>query len=178
MFYAGDYQFNVRICNVFDPSFNITFNVERCHHLNYFSRDLSSPGERVVVVKDVPDPGNGKLYQIEGGDSLTFPMYFEDESLTLSVSGDLNQLPNNYTISIGTTAKCYPSGGMKLIDGTSAGTGQDPPPENGVPGQTYYKGGAWSIPPSDTGWKLTIKKFGPDPEDDDVIIGPDPPPAP
>ena len=34
----------------------------------------------------------------------------------------------------------------------------------------------WEVPgqlnPDNKGWKLTIKKFGPDPQSDDVTVGP------
>jgi hypothetical protein len=172
MFYAGDYTFFVRICNTFDPCMEIDFTVERYHHLNYFSSEICKSEARVVVVKDIPTCKEKALhYKIVGGDSLSFPMYFTDEYLILSISGKLENLEKkkeNYKISLGTKAKIYPGSLGAPIPGTSCGNGSD---DFG----NFYKGGAWSITPNQTDWAITIRKFGPDPEDDDVIIGPDPP---
>lgn len=182
MFYAGNYPFSVRILNAFDPKLKIEIHVRRYHHLNYFSdhKVLGNSHEtikgRIVIVEDIPPPGEGKLHKIKGGESSSFHMYYDDEYLEIQLIALDPTESQSYKISIGTKAKCLPSLQMNLpISGTFDLSRSNPYIAN----NPYYAGGSWEFPnetlSSTPNWKMTIKKFGPDPEDDDVIVGPDPP---
>lgn len=176
MFMSGNYPLTVRVFNVFDPKSKVELNVKRYHHSCYYLQKQSHediPNSKVFVVENVPREGEEETYTIMGGSSLAFPMYFGDESLVLSIDGTPQR---EYRIRAGAKAKCYTEvlGDPDELSPLGMGTEKNSNNEE----IDFYRGGSWEIDPLDdpkTGWKLTIKKYGPDPEDDDVIVGEDPP---
>ncbi len=164
MLLTGNYPFTIRIFNSLDPALGVDFLVKRRNHLSYFTKEKDSKGHLVMIEK-LPEESEVKQYTIEGGESLAFPMYFGDESLVLSSSGNIVQ---PFTISIGSKAKCIPN---KVLGEPKYGEKHSGEKNK----EDFYTGGVWSITPEKEGWALTIQKLGPDPEDEDVVTGPDEP---
>ena len=154
---TGNYPFTVRIFNLFNPDLKVDVEIKR-KHLRIYIRSIKDDKGNTLhgYFKDTPDniPGD-RIYTIQGGDSLAFPMYYKEDSLEISLKGTPNR---KYCIMAGAKAKCYFS--------------EDPgAPENA----TDQSGGTWTIDPAKNNWKLRIVKYDPDPEDDDIVIGEDPP---
>jgi hypothetical protein len=174
MFVMGNYPLTVRILNLFDPQLEVTLNIVRCHRRSYFRKIEKGSEDSIGYFKDAPENiPEPRTYTIQGGDSLAFPMYYCEDSLEISLSGTPNR---KYCIVAGAKAKCYPIEGLGAPNkGTSLGSGTDDAKK------VFYRGGTWIIDlndsdcPNNENWILRIKKYGPDPEDDDIVIGEDPP---
>jgi len=185
MYLAGDYPFTVRIWNAFDPELELNFKVSRYQRRTYVKSapKWESPKNHSksmqVVIEGVPEYNTNPMeYTIKGGESLAFSMYFADEYLVLSADYSLN---HDYKISIGTKAVCFPSNSLGRSDGVGL-LEEILDPLVGLPPGTEpdfskkgYPGGTWTITPQKSDWALIIKKYGPDPEEDDVVVGPDEP---
>lgn len=180
MILSGNYPFLVYVTNIFKPdspdSKNVIFKVI-CHRfLSYYdseSKNLITETCKIPKDKVFCQQPDSKPYKhlmdhyIEAGDRIAFPLYFGDEYLEISLDLDMGgSPPHDYQIVVGPKAKCYPNDELG-------------PPEK----DTYlpleednaYGGGKWEIKKDETDWKLTIKKYGPDPETEPVEIGEGPP---
>jgi hypothetical protein len=160
---VGNYPFIISVWNFFAPPkegqkeirFKVTFTQNRC----FYEENLDLKIEKNLTTND---------YLIKPGMSLSFPMYFGDESLVMELDSTGGTPGSTFHLSAGTTAENIPN----------ASLGE--PLENSYldkrtnsKDQTYYVGGTWEVNPvTNAGWQLTIKKYGPDPQSDDVTLGP------
>lgn len=163
MIISGNYPFTVRFLNSFDPALGISLQVARYQHKSYFKKKENSQDPILYVIEDLAR--EEELYTIEGGMSLAFPMYYGDDRLVLSIDGTP---PDKYKISAGGKAKIYRGGlleNMEPEEGTHLGKEKDDYGD-------FYRGGTWNILPDPNGWTLEIRKYGPDPQDEDVTVGP------
>lgn len=171
MILLGTYPFLVYVANMFEPGSNVIFKV-RCHRfLSYYDSESKN-----YITETCKITEKGELckqsehlmeHYIKAGDRLAFPLYFGNEYLEISLDLENGGTPpHNFQIVVGPKAKCYPNDEL------------GPPEKN-----TYltleedeaYGGGKWEIEKDETDWELTIKKYGADPETDDVVIGAGPP---
>jgi hypothetical protein len=182
MNFVGFYPFTVNVWNLFAPSTGIKLKVSFYHHQCYF--EVNDTDRNKVEHFKVEHTKTDCESIIQPGKSLSFPMYFGDESLEISLHLEGNDAGNepttSYLISAGDTAECMVIATDPVnierekerdpVDGTSASdTGK-----NG-----FWKGGIWDFEPgsddppkNDKEWKLTIRKKIVDPQSDDVTIGP------
>ncbi len=159
----GVYPFTLYITNMFGPDTGVSVELKVYSHRSYYDDE----SKRFVVepVKPGEDPVK---YSIPYGGSLAVPMYFGDSYAQISLRG----LPKTtYYVASGGKARNYPLNGLEKAEVTETvlGTGTDDDAE------TFYLGGVWEIDPSNTdtdNWKLQVKKYSMDPEDDNVVIGP------
>jgi hypothetical protein len=87
-------------------------------------------------------------------------MLMGDEYLEIQVAGSLPS--TNYSIIAGAKAKCCPNNELgPPIEDTYL-----PLEEDGA-----YGGGKWTVEQSNANWMLTIRKYGPDPIEENVTIG-------
>ncbi len=160
---VGNYPFIISVWNFFAPPsedqkeirFKVTFTQNRC----YFEGNLDLKAENSPTVNQ---------YLIKPGISLAFPMYFGDETLFIELDPTGGTPDKPFQLSAGTTAENFPNA---ILGVPVAGSYCD---KRTTPkGDTYYVGGSWAIDPiAKAGWQLTIRKFGPDPQSDDVTVGP------
>ena len=159
----GFYPFTVYVANVFDPyQCNVLIKVTHHHHLGYFNREK---GNKQFAI----DPIQTKEYTIEGGYRLGFPMLMEDESLEIELDNpdEAYGKITKVTVTVGAKAKCYPTYNETTIPPLSSSSlGEDQDPHG-----TYYRGGRWEMDQSKASWKMIIRKYGPDPEDENVTVG-------
>ncbi|HLP60843.1 MAG TPA: hypothetical protein VK186_18525 [Candidatus Deferrimicrobium sp.] len=161
MLLMGNYPFIISVWNSFAPpknppgvQFKVTFNQNRC----YFEENEDLKTEHALTVN---------TYLVTPGSTLAFPMHFGNESLTIELA-QRGGIPNSsFRLSVGCKAKNIPNNELGTpIEDSFIKTGTD------SKGEIYYVGGSWEITPDNKNWKLTIKKFGPDPQTDDVTVGP------
>jgi len=162
MNFAGFYPFNVSVWNFFAPDSGIQLKVTFTHHKCYFDEKNDFKAEHIPIGPD--GQPLGKDYMIEPGTSLAFPMYFGDETLILSIAPG-HAPTSDYQLTAGDTAECYQTGLGDPEDGSSGGRKE-------IKGKTYWMGGTWAIAPGKTAWQMEIIKVIPDPQSDDVTVGP------
>lgn len=156
MLFAGLYPFTVSVWNFFPPGSEVKLNVAFSYHICY--SDAANYDFRVINNK------TNSPYKIDPGMSLAFPMYFGDETLVISIlSGNI---PGNYLLTAGDTALCLPDTALGV---PQPGSYRD---KEIIGDETYYEGGTWAINQANKTWQLTIKKIIPDPQSDDVTVGP------
>ncbi len=175
----GNYPFTTHIWNFFPPGSGVKLKVTFYHRRCYFDKNYDFKAEHIE--KDaVGKPFGGRDYIIEGGMSLMFPMFFADETLVLSldVGEDAKPLTTSYRISAGLKAKCIPNEKLGKPEVHTFIKKVEDEKECEKKCETFYMGGSWKIESTNKEWQLTIKKYGPDPENEDVTLGPDPPPQP
>lgn len=156
----GAYRFTVFIENLFDPGKeNVGGITVHRHHHRSFADDM---GDIKVERRK-----SKRKYEVHQGDRIGFPMFFGDESLEVSVH---NPPETGYIFTTGLKAKCYPPNGLKpdvqLLPELLSGSD-----ENGE----WYAGCSWKLSKQQAGLTFVIMKYGPDPEDDDVTVGPNEP---
>jgi hypothetical protein len=148
----GMYPFVVYVRNKFgDSDSGVKIQVKHHYHPNY------DESEALITSEDI---------HIKHGETVCFPLFFLDESLDISLEGSPS---DSYYIWAGVKAKCYPSH-MDNPTYIPSPIGKQTVEQDEGP-DTFYGGGTWELQSSDTSWTLRIKKYSPDPEDDDVIIG-------
>jgi len=144
----GVYPFVVYVRNKFgDSDSGVKIQVKHHYHPNY------NENEAPITSEDI---------HIKHGETVCFPLFFPDEYLDISLVGSPSA---SYYIWAGVKAKCYPA------DMDNPTYIPSPIGQKTVGQDTFYCGGTWELQSSDMSWTLTIKKYSPDPEDDDVIIG-------
>ncbi|MGD2085455.1 MAG: hypothetical protein PVH61_04645 [Candidatus Aminicenantes bacterium] len=154
---AGFYPFTVSIWNFFSPNLEIKLKVTFHHHHCYFDENNDFKAEKIPKKIE---------YKIDSGKSLAFPMYFGDETLVLSIDSLIPS--SDYQLTAGDAALCSLEVGENTIspaEGSSGGT-------NVINGKEYWRGGTWTISTKEEGWQLEIKKIIPDPQNEDVTVGP------
>jgi len=188
MILFGTYPFLLHVANTFNPDSEATLNVT-CHRFRSYYDD-----EKIIIetckkckLKVLGGSGGkeGRLvgfcnqtkhlmeYSIKPGDRIVFPLYFGDEYLEISFDpkeGNLSTSTYPYTIFTGKKAKAI----FTFDDLTVVPTY---PKDDKILEDGFYPGGGWVVKEKnkDSIWKLIIKKYGTDPETDDVVIGPPPP---
>lgn len=156
----GAYRFTVFIENLFGPGKEDkgTITVHRHHHRSY----ADDSGDIKVEKKKTR-----REYKVQQGDRIGFPMFFGDEALDISVD---NPPDNGYVFTVGIKAKCFPPNNkepdIQLLPELLHGTDGN---------RVWYSGCSWKLSKEEAGLKFTIEKYGPDPEDDDVTVGPNEP---
>ena len=157
----GMYPFLVYVANTFKPDSDVIFKV-KCHRFRSY---YDPQTKNFIIETSVTTP---KEHSIEAGDRLAFPLYFGDELLEISLDLEKGVLPtDDFLIAAGRKAKCYPNDALgRPQEDTFLAIEKD----------KSYGGGIWNVSKEETDWTLTIKKYGADPESDDVVIG-SPPPA-
>ncbi len=168
MFLLGNYAFYTRVTNLFPPKSEIRLNVTFFQHRCYINENNDFIAEHIKT-DDERNPLNGCIYTLEPGTSLSFPMYFGDESIIISLNSESS--PNmNYFISAGAKAKSIP---CETLGEPVPGSYLEKVDNDN---ESFYVGGTWIIKPENQekpkAWTFTIQKYGPDPETDDVTIGP------
>jgi hypothetical protein len=162
---SGNYPFLVYVANMFEPGLNVIFKV-KCHRfLSYYDSETKN---FIIETSKITE----KEHSIEAGDRLAFPLYFGAEYLEISLSEDSNIPPYEYFIQAGAKAKA-----RFILNG------EEKKPKKGtyIKGidleDDFYAGGGWEVneEDKDKSGTLTIKKYGADPETDDVVIGQAPP---
>ncbi len=145
----GTYPFVVYVRNKFgDSDSGVKIQVKHHYHPNY------DDNKTLITSEDI---------HIKYGETVCFPLFFLDESLDITLEGSLS---SSYYIWAGVKARCY-TAGMVSPTYIPSPIGQKTDEDD----ELCYCGGTWELLSSDTAWTLTIKKYSPDPEDDDVIIG-------
>lgn len=160
----GTYPFLVYVANTFAPDSDVIYKVKCYRFLFYYDYETKN-----TIIET--SAATQKVHSIEAGDRLAFPLYFGGEYLEISMEGTPGY---DYQIVVGRKAKCYPDNVLKA---PLEGTYKDLLGENDRPKGTTgpYGGGIWNVSKDEKDWKLIIKKYGADPESDDVAIGPPPP---
>lgn len=158
----GDYPFKVTIMNKFGEGVLIQVD-------NYYV----PLGKRCDEMDEDDLPSN--TIKIKPGERITLPLYCGVAYLKLSISSessiDWSSLHNKcYYIWAGVKAKIYPSE-LEDVQYTPSPAGQFTDED----GRTYYCGGTWKLEQEkeQKSWSLEIRKYSPDPEEDDVVVGPD-----
>lgn len=178
----GNYPFTVRVFNFFDPALNIVLKIVRYHRQGYISNEEFSDGKHFIIKNLPANEEEAEKHFLKGGESLAFPMFYNDDQLEISFDLENGKRsPDKYSISAGFKAKCFPYKLGDPIDGSTLGKGTQ---EINELSKTFWRGGTWILKdqkndsqleenasPADD-WTLTIRKYGPDPEDDDVTVGP------
>ncbi|MDQ1349929.1 MAG: hypothetical protein QG657_230 [Acidobacteriota bacterium] len=163
MLLVGNYPFIISVWNFFAPPdegqeeirFKVTFTQNRC----YYEENRDFKAENKLTESQ---------YLIKPGISLAFPMYFGDEILLIELDPDGGNPDSPFHLSAGATAENFPN---TILGVPSEGSYFDK--RISPKGEPYYVGGTWTVDPiKKAGWQLTIKKFGPDPQSDDVTVGP------
>lgn len=163
MLIVGNYPFIIGVWNFFAPSSDepeeIRFKVTFTQNRSYYEENLDLKVEKSATVNE---------YLIRPGLSLAFPMYFGDESLLIELDSTGGTPGSPFHLSAGAKAENFPNAILGApIDCSDFDKRTNPK------GETYYVGGTWTVDPiKKAGWQLTIKKFGPDPQSDDVTVGP------
>jgi hypothetical protein len=152
----GNYPFTTRISNYFAPGSGVLLKVTASRHQCYYDSNIDFKVENNLTVKE---------FSIEPGMTLAFPMYLGDETLAISIDNEGTYPTVNYYLSAGAKAKSIPN--------TQLGTPSCYFEQIEKNGEVFYAGATWTIEKgSSSQWQLTIKKYGPDPETDDVTLGP------
>lgn len=153
---VGFYPFFVSVWNFFAPSTGVKVKVTFNYHKCYTDENSNFKAEYIQ---------NKSTYIIEPGMSLAFPMYFGDETLDveLDTTGKIPQ--SDYLISTGESAESFQTGLGEPQEGSSCG-------HKTVKGETYWMGGTWQIGPTNSTWKIEIRKYITDPQSEDVTVGP------
>lgn len=160
----GVYPFTAFVANTFPPDLGIKLQVYHFHHRFYY--DLSNQNG-YILANIQSDIAHVQPLLITPGYKLGFPMYFGDETLEIR--------PEPTPIPIGDTRYFVIVGGKaeaKLLDST--GHPVDPVSQSNYTDNGYWQGGVWESPDK-KGWKLMLRKHIFDPEEDNVLIGPDNP---
>lgn len=159
----GVYPFNVYVANIFEPGRNVRIKVTHYHHRGYYTGEEQNNMQFIIE----PIQTEGGVHTIPGGYRLGFPMLMGDEYLEISLDLDTGNRPDhNYEITVGARARAR----VNRIS-----TDEPILPRVGTCMELkkeYYSGGTWELNKDETDWKLTIRKYNPDPETDDVVIGP------
>lgn len=162
MLLVGNYPFIITVWNFFAPPgvrqeeirLKVTFTQNRC----YYEENGDFKAEHNSTVSQ---------YLIKPGISLAFPMYFGNETLVIELDSPGGIPGSPFKLSAGGKAQNIPQN----LGEPEAGSYLFK--KKNLDGETYYVGGTWKVDPTENaGWKLTIKKFGPDPQSDDVTAGP------
>jgi len=176
---GGNYPFVVNVTNFFLNKANIILKVtHHCYEYDYIYEQLGKePGKRE---KDFPDP-NKKISAeclLHPGEKYGFYLYWGDEFIEISIANpeDLPCYPEDsdiqsYEITTGISAKVYlepeEEGKWDIISLKLK--------EKDNEKKTFYVGGIFTPHADNKNWKVTIKKYNPDPASDDVTVGPEPP---
>lgn len=155
----GEYPFTVFVRNTFNPTDEsiIKLTVEHFCHRTYYDTEMKG-----FVIKRI-DEVQPETCEIGPGLALGFSMFFRDNYVEISIPEPPSM---DIQVATGVKAKCYPNQELGIPrPGSYVKTGED---SYG----TYYIGGIWDVASNITGWKLTIRKRGNDPEEDDVRVGP------
>lgn len=168
---GGDYRFTVYVANIFDPQLKINIDVIHYHcrryHLHYGKK------------KGITEEKKTKFkHKIRGGYRLGFPMFKGDEYLEISCDKQktLNDaleegVTDNCIIKAGHRAKVYlDPADIEKWEYTDMGHGKGEDDYG-----TFYNGGHFSPLKDNKNWKITIRKYDPDPASDNVTVGPDTP---
>ncbi|UCH96158.1 MAG: hypothetical protein JSV88_04690 [Candidatus Aminicenantes bacterium] len=159
----GVYPFTVYVANIIDPGRKVGIKVTHYHHRGYYTWE---EGNKKFVIDTIQ--ANDGEYTIPGGYRLGFPMLIGDEYLEISLDEvESGVIPDLITVAVGAKAKCYPTYNetpIPPLPSSSFGEGQD---IHGI----YYRGGKWELDQSKASWKMIIRKYGPDPEDENVTVG-------
>jgi hypothetical protein len=151
----GDYPFLVYVRNQFIQSTDSNVNVITVTYLRH------PYGKNSNVIESYN-------HNIQPGEVLCFPLYWNDESLSITLPDtiELSHNKNYYYIWCGPKANCRFSktNGFEFIP-SPAGKN---PEEYG-----YFWGGTWRFPKDQVGGTLTIEKLKPDPETENVTVGED-----
>ena len=155
----GAYPFNVFLRNTFGadgPQLNVTHIFRP-----YYEYDQPIGN------------GNGgeNNYKIKPGEVVCFPLFWNDEGLVINLDSNPGK---HYFIWTGVKARCYfdpdiddRGEDLEFIP-SPLGKGED---EKGK----FHRGGSVKVKTPDSDWTLTIRKYSPDPEEDTVTIGEEPP---
>lgn len=153
----GDYPLMVYVWNRFDKASNIVLDVTFNHWFN---------GNRSQGTANVPD--NSNIYSIQPGDVVGFPLYWSDESLTMTFDPAASAgISSEYYIWLG--PKCN----YDLTDQNGHSLIGNPDCRYIQSGLGGSNSGLCKILNSELNWRLTVGKLIPDPETDHVSVGPD-----
>jgi len=167
---VGFYPFLVTVWNLFEPEHQskdrrngIKLSVQHFYHPSYFQSSTSDWEKGFKIEHGM----TSKSSIIDPGSSLSFPMFYGDEYLILSLHiGDHSRVPTSpYQLNAGGTAECCSL--KKLGDPIRLPNRVSLPKHEG----DYWQGGTWVIEPG-TSWTMKIRKIIPDPQSDDVTVGP------
>lgn len=156
----GDYPFLVYVWNTFEPINGPTLSVTFNHWAN---------GKKVQ--NDNAEPKRTNTYNIQPGDMIGFPLYWNDETLEIRFNPSRGEITGTYYISLAPKgiwiSNQLTSDGDKM-EWIRSGLGQ-------YIGNTEWgedKAGIWKITDQDLSWTLTFRKLRPDPETTNITVGP------
>jgi hypothetical protein len=169
----GDYPFVVKVWNRMNVSelntniLTVTFN-----YYSYGEKYYEKKGEEgepaAVEAKEL----KAKTCTITPGEFLAFPLYWDDEYLEIKFEGNISTTSGYHTIWAGIKAGCEFNKKGGFIFTPAFGKAKD---EKYASIKGQYRGGAWRIENSVNDWILKINKLVPDPEEENITIGEDPP---